>query len=146
MDLLFKATHFIGLIIWMAGLLSYSRILVAFGESRSLESAERSILQKHYAGLLNKIYKLLSNPGMLLVLIGGIAMIAQNTAYLKMGWMHPKLLLVVLLIGYQHMSKSVFKKILSGDTKWTNARLKKLSLIPIVLMLLIVVLAVFKFF
>ena len=146
MELLFKATHFIGLIIWMAGLISFSRLLIAYADAGSGAGTERSVIQKHYSGLLDHIYKLLCNPGLLLVLIGGIAMIAHNSGFMKMGWMHAKLLLVVFLIGYQHMSKSIFKKIQNGDTKWTVAKLKKLSLVPVILMVLIVVLAVYKFF
>ncbi len=146
MELAFKATHVIGFILWIAGLIFYSRLVVAYRQSDALSENERTPVQKQFKDMLNQVYTLIANPGLLLVLIGGIAMIANNMGFLKMGWMHPKLLLVVLLIGYQHMSKSIFKKIQSGQSNWTVKKLKNWSLVPILLMLIIVVLATFKFF
>ena len=146
MELAFKATHVVGFILWIAGLIFYSRLLVAFRQSGTLGENDGHIVQKQLEKLLNQVYNLIANPGLLLVLIGGIAMIANNMGFLKMGWMHPKLLLVILLIGYQHMSKSIFKKLRSGQSNWTVKKLKNWSIVPILLMLGIVILATFKFF
>jgi putative membrane protein len=77
-------------------------------------------------------------------LIFGIAMIVAAPAYLKMGWLHVKLTLVLLLIVY-HLMCFKFVRDFAHDRKTRSAKWFRLfNEIPALLLIGMVILAVVK--
>jgi putative membrane protein len=88
-----KAIHVIALITWFAGLFYLPRLFMYHA------SAHDTISQQRFVVMERRLFTLMSIGGTL-TLVFGIAMVIGLPAYLKMGWLHVKLLLVLLVIGY----------------------------------------------
>jgi putative membrane protein len=82
--------------------------------------------------------------GALLTLSLGLAMIVVWPAYLKMGWLHAKLALVILLIAY-HLTCHKFVRDFAHDRKTRSARwFRMFNEVPSLLLIGIVILAIVK--
>ncbi|MEM7572035.1 MAG: CopD family protein [Bacteroidota bacterium] len=104
-----KALHVIGFISWFAGLFFWGRILVFHAEADQQPQPDRDILIREYIGMQQRVYKIIVNPGMMVTWVGGLLMLGLNwKTYFASGtpgWMHLKLLLVLLLLVYQLYTK-----------------------------------------
>ena len=87
-----KAFHIIAMVAWFAGLFYMPRLFVYHAESNDKLSHERfNIMQK-------RLYYAIMWPAAIVTTLLGLAMIGLNPGYyLKSGWMHAKLSLVMLL-------------------------------------------------
>ncbi len=82
------------------------RLFVYHAQSEDTVSKERfSIMER-------KLYRGIMGPAMIATLLFGIWLISLNpSAYFTQGaWMHAKLTLVVILIGYHHMCGAQVKR------------------------------------
>lgn len=138
----FKALHVVGFVSWFAGLFYLARIFVYHVEANDREMAERDVLQKQYNIMAARLYRIITNPAMMITWTFGIAMLFMNPEYLKGGWMHVKLTLVVLLTGYHHYCKRIIKKIEEGTLEMNPFQLRLFNEIPSLFLLAIVLLAV----
>lgn len=140
----FKAFHLIGIVVWFAGLFYLVRLFVYHAEAQQEPEPARSILQKQYGIMEQRLYSIITTPGMILTVAMAIGLISTEPEILKSSWLHIKLAFVVLLIGYHHFCKSIMKKLATGECKWTGQQFRALNEAPTVLLVLIVLLAVFK--
>ena len=117
-----KALHIVFIASWFAGLFYLPRIFVNLAMETEPVATTRLIMM---ARKLYRFMSLLAIPALLLGLwlwLGyGIGKGPGN------GWMHAKLALVVLLIGYHHACGAILKKFELGH----NTRSHTLSLIHI---------------
>jgi putative membrane protein len=60
------------------------------------------------------------------------------------GWMHAKLLLVVILIGYHHMCGAMIKKFVKGTNTKSHIWFRWFNEIPVLLLTLITLLVIVK--
>ena len=60
------------------------------------------------------------------------------------GWMHAKLALVILVIGYHHACGSLLKKFENGQNKRSHTWFRWFNEVPVLLLLAIVILVVVK--
>ena len=60
------------------------------------------------------------------------------------GWLHAKLVLVVLLIGYHHACGSLLKKFEAGKNTRSHVWYRWFNEVPVILLLLVVILVVVK--
>lgn len=134
-----KALHIIFIISWFAGLFYLPRIFVNLAEEQDKASIERLL------GMAHRLYRfmtILAIPalvfGLILFLYYGIGKGPGS------GWMHAKLLLVVLIIGYHHACGSLLKKFDQGINKRSHKWFRWFNEVPVILLLLIVILVVVK--
>ncbi|HAQ88508.1 MAG TPA: TIGR00701 family protein, partial [Pseudomonas sp.] len=92
-----KALHIVAIVCWFAGLFYLPRLFVYHAMSEDAISRDR------FQVMERKLYRGIMIPSMIATLAFGIGMIALNPALFSGGWLHAKLALVVLLIGYHHM-------------------------------------------
>ena len=131
-----KSLHLLFAISWMSGLFYLPRLLVhASGESSS------EVRQKLFM-MARRLY-LFSHILMWISLVFGVSMLVVNSAILKEAWMHSKLLLVFFMIGYQHMTKSLLRKMEQGVMRSQNFY-RVYNEVPVALLFGIVLLAVFR--
>ncbi len=106
-----KAFHIISVVCWFAGLFYLPRLFVYHAQSEDTVSKERFSLMER------KLYRGIMGPAMIATLIFGGWLISLNPgAYFSQGgWMHAKLTLVVLLIGYHHMCGAQVKRFARGE-------------------------------
>lgn len=136
-----KAFHIIFVIFWMAGLFLFPRYLVHHQEA--LGTPEALAWEKREALLRRMIL----SPSMIVVWLLGIAL-ALNVGLIDgqpgLGWLHAKLLLVLLLSGYHGWAVGYSKKLAKGQGGIAPRRLRLIGEVPAFAVVLIVMLAVVK--
>jgi len=137
--LLVQAFHIIFVIALMAGLLIYPRYKL-----HQLKSSPGEDLFETMKEASNRLRKIILNPALILVWALGITLLVLNQSLLSMGWMHIKLVLVLILSGMHGYFISIGKKIDRGDIAPSGRTMKLLNEVPFVIMIAIVLLAVLK--
>jgi len=135
MYLWIKALHIVFIASWFAGLFYLPRIFVNLAQETNPAALER--LQ----GMARRLYRfttILMVPALLLGLY--LAMVIG----MKHGWLHAKLVLVVLAIGYHHACGSILKKFERGVNTRSHTWFRWFNEVPVILLLLIVILATVK--
>lgn len=136
-----KSLHIVFVASWFAGLFYLPRIFVnlAMVAPESLAERERLLLM---ARKLMRFSTLLAVPalafGFWLWLGYGIGQGPGN------GWLHAKLAVVVLVLGYHHACGIVLKKFVRGENRRSHVWYRWFNEIPVLLLLAAVVLAVVK--
>jgi putative membrane protein len=133
-----KALHIIALVCWFAGLFYLPRLFVYHAQSDDVASRERFILMER------KLYKGIMLPSMLATLIFGVILLVLNPGWLSQGWMHTKLALVFLLVGYHHMCGGMLKRFARGENKHSHVFYRWFNEAPVLLLIAIVILVVIK--
>jgi putative membrane protein len=135
---LFKTVHIVALISWMAGLLYLPRLFVYHVQASNPEMrATFELMEK-------RLYKFIMLPAMIVTWLAGICLIIANPALMSGGWLHAKLLLVVLLTGCHHMFGAWRKKLIHGNQNFTAQFFRIWNEVPTLLMIFIVGLVVMK--
>jgi putative membrane protein len=134
-----KAFHILFVISWFAGLFYLPRILVNLAMENDATSMERLLLM---ARKLYRFMTILAVPalalGLYLWLVIGIGRGPGN------GWMHAKLLCVVLLLGYHHACGSLLKKFEQGKNTRSHVWFRWFNEVPVLLLLVVLILVVVK--
>ena len=136
-----KAFHIVFVASWFAGLFYLPRIFVnlAMVPPESVSEEQRLLLM---ARKLMRFTTLLMIPalvlGVVLWLVYGIGQGEGN------GWMHAKLALVVLAIGYHHMCGAMLRKFEAHVNQRSHLWFRWFNEVPVVLLTLTVILVVVK--
>ena len=124
---------------WFAGLFYLPRIFVNLAMETHQPTIERLLIM---ARKLYRFMSLLMIPaiglGVWLWLEYGIGRGPGN------GWMHAKLGIVVLLIGYPHACGKILKKFETGHNKRSHTWFRWFNEVPVIMMIAAVVLVVVK--
>lgn len=139
-----KAVHIIGFVAWFAGLFYLARLFVYHAEALDKTSPEREVLTFQFAIMEKRLFQIIMTPAMILTLGGGIGMLIINPEYLSMGWLHIKLLLVFLLVGYHHLCIPMRKKLEAGTKPMSSMRFRLFNEVPTLFLVAIVLLAVMR--
>ena len=134
-----KAFHLIAIVCWFAGIFYLPRLFVYHAQAEDQVSRERFKIMER------KLYRGIMNPSMIITLLLGIWMLTANwEAYRQAGWMHAKLTLVFLLVGYHHMCLAYLKKFANDANTKTHTFFRVFNEIPVVLLIAIIILAVVR--
>lgn len=140
----FKAFHIVGIVVWFAGLFYMVRLFVYHVEANERPEPDRTILQKQYQIMEKRLYSIITTPGMVLTVVMAAAMLIVAPDLLKETWLHIKLTLVALLIGYHHYCARLMKQMAAGKFTWGSQQLRWLNEVPTIFLVVIVLLAIFK--
>jgi putative membrane protein len=133
-----KAFHVIAVICWFAGLFYLPRLFVYHAQTTDEAGHQRFLVME------TKLYKYIMNPAMIAVLITGFLIILGNWKfYLTQYWLHAKLFLVFLLIGYHHICGSYIKKFVAKTNK-SHIFYRYFNEIPTVFLIITVILVIVK--
>jgi len=130
-----KALHIVFIASWFAGLFYLPRIFVNLAQETNAAARERLL------GMGRRLYRFTSIL-MIPALIFGLWLWLGYG--FKGGWLHAKLALVVLAIGYHHACGSLLKKFERGANTKSHKWFRWFNEVPVVLLLLIVILVVVK--
>ncbi|WP_423606244.1 CopD family protein [Sphingomonas sp. MS122] len=137
-----KAAHIIFVIFWMAGLFILPRYLV-----HHQEALGDPVQAKAWADREAKLRRVILVPSMAVVWILGLALAANLGLFEgapNLGWLHAKLLLVILLSGYHSWAVGYSKRLATGQGNLSPRRLRMLNELPAIFVALIVILAVVR--
>ena len=130
-----KALHIVFVTSWFAGLFYLPRIFVNLAMETETVATARLLLM---ARKLYRFTMILSVPA---VLLGAALWLGYG---FKGGWLHAKLALVILAIGYNHACGSLLKKFEKGVNVRSHVWFRWFNEVPVVLLLAIVILVVVK--
>lgn len=134
-----KAFHLIAVICWFAAIFYLPRLFVYHA------MAEDQVSRDRFKIMERKLYRGIMNPSMIATLVLGIWMLTLNWEYYKtQGWLHAKLALVVLLIGYHHVCLAYLKKFAADANTKSDKFYRIFNEVPVLLLVVIVILAVVK--
>jgi len=130
-----KALHIVFIASWFAGLFYLPRIFVNLAQETNAAATERLL------GMGRRLYRF-TTILMIPALIFGIWLWLGYG--FRGGWLHAKLALVILAIGYHHACGSLLKKFEAGVNKRSHKWFRWFNEVPVILLLLIVILVVVK--
>ena len=133
-----KAVHVLAIISWMVGLLYLPRLFVYHVEAGtgSPQAATFQVMER-------RLMRAIMLPAMIVVWITGVWLAIQGH-WLKAGWLHWKIMLVLLLSGLHGYLSVERKKLAAGTTKRSSRDFRIMNEVPTLLLIGIVVLVVVK--
>lgn len=140
--LLAKTVHIVGAICWMGALLYLVRLCVYHAETNARPEAERAILHPQLELMQYRLLRLITEPAMVVTLVGGIAMLVSLQAVPS--WLYPKLALVVGLVVYHLSCAKIVRDQAAGVSAWTGTKLRVWNEVGTLFLVAIVTVAVFK--
>lgn len=132
-----KALHIVFVTSWFAGLFYLPRILVNLAMVDASSSAERDRLLL----MARKLYRFM---GPLMVLALALGLWLWLGYGIGGGWMHAKLALVVVLIGYHHVCGAMVKRFERGDNTRSHVWYRWFNEVPVLILFAVVLLVVLK--
>ena len=132
-----KTFHIVLITSWFAGLFYLPRIFVNLAEEKNTEAYARLL------GMADRLFRFMTILAVPAVLLG-------LTLWLYFGigagdvWMHAKLFFVILVIGYHHACFSLLKKFRAGINKRSGIWFRWFNEVPVILLVIIVALVLFK--
>ncbi|MDR5902925.1 protoporphyrinogen oxidase HemJ [Halomonas icarae] len=141
MYLWFKALHLIAMVTWFAAMFYLPRLYVYHAMAR--DRGEQQAID-HFLVMERKLYRGIMTPSMIAVLLFGGLMLVLNPGWLTQGWIHAKLLLVALLVGYHHVCLIYLKQFAEARCRRGHVFFRWFNELPVIALLIIIFLAVIK--
>jgi putative membrane protein len=135
MYLWIKAFHIVFIASWFAGLFYLPRIFVNLAQESNPAVVERLL------GMARRLYRFTTMLAVPAILLGLWLWLGFG---IKGGWLHAKLALVLLVIGYHHACGSLLKKFERGANTRSHKWFRVFNEVPVFLLIGIVVLVVVK--
>jgi putative membrane protein len=132
-----KALHVIFVVTWFAGLFYLPRLFVYHAVATDGVGLERFVVMER------RLFAIMTLGAALAVLFG-ISMIVAAPGYLHFGWLHVKLILVAVLIGYHVWCHALMTALRDGRNVHSQRWYRMFNEAPALLLIAIVVLAVVK--
>jgi putative membrane protein len=132
-----KAFHIVFVVTWFAGLFYLPRLFVYHATATDRVSVERFQIMERRLFIIMTV-------GATLAAIFGVSMVLAAPSYLSFGWLHAKLLLVVLLIGYHVWCYRLMLDLRDGRRVRSQRWYKMFNEAPSLLLIAIVILATVK--
>ena len=140
MYLIIKSLHIIFVVSYFAGIFYIVRLLIYHTEALQGKSEpERGILHRQYSFMEERLWNIITVPALVIVVLTGAYMLwATQWAYLLQGWMHIKLLGVVLLLVYHYWSWRTLRELQQGHTRYSSVKLRMANEVATLLLFAVV--------
>jgi putative membrane protein len=134
-----KAFHIIFMVAWFAGIFYLPRLFVNHA------MAEEDDVKARLALMEGKLYRFIT-PWMLLTIVFGLWLLLDYAwaAFSHMWWLHLKLVLVALLIGYHFYCGKIIRDFANGRCQRSHVWFRWFNELPVLVLFLVVILAVVK--
>jgi putative membrane protein len=133
-----KAFHILAVIAWMAGMLYLPRLFVYHCEVQP-GTAEYA----RFVKMEERLMRIIINPAMIAVWVLGILLACSLNAWAE-GWLHTKLLFVIILSGLHGFYSRWRRDFEKGQNKHTQRFYRIMNEVPFGLLVVIVLLVVLK--
>jgi len=142
-----KAFHIVGVVSWFAALLYLPRLFVYHAQIQGAETPGAGIDDT----LGNARFKVMERKLFMIMTIGavvaigfGVSMLALAPDYLLMRWLHVKLVLVLVLVGYHGACFALLQQFAADRNSHSERWFRLFNEIPALLLIAIVILVVVK--
>lgn len=134
-----QAFHIIAVVTWFAMLFYLPRLYVYHAENY-----EKKEFVEVIKVMERKLYLYIGVPSLWAVILSGTGLIMMNPSIFQNGWIHAKITLIIVLVGY-HLSTNMYRKQLEQDVCEKSGKFFRVyNEFPTILLILIVFLAVVK--
>ncbi|QEP44085.1 protoporphyrinogen oxidase HemJ [Ectothiorhodospiraceae bacterium BW-2] len=135
-----KAMHIVAVITWFAALFYLPRLFVYHAMSQDEVSNER------FKVMERKLYRGIMTPSMVVATLLGLWLLQSYawSAYAHMEWLHLKLVLVTLLIGYHFWCGQIVRQFRDDQNQRSHLFYRWFNEFPVLILITVVILAVAK--
>jgi len=137
MYLWIKTIHIVFVVAWFAGLFYLPRLFVYHADAADPQTRDTlKVMERRLYGFtaMNAV-----------IAIGcGIGLLVLAPAFLHQSWLHAKLLLVTLLVGFQHVCGAHLRRFRNDTQRHGSRWYRWFNEVPTVLLLAIVALVILK--
>ena len=149
-----KALHVVGFVSWFAGLFFLGRLLVNHAETDTVAASGKpdaalraEVLREEYSGMEDRVYRIITNPAMMVTWTGGLLMVALNPGYFSSGttgWLYVKLAAVLGLPWSQlYTKRRIMQPMQAGHRPLSPWKLRLWNEVPTFFLVSIVFTAVY---
>lgn len=132
-----KAFHIIFVVVWFSGLFYLPRLFVYHCEVKDAEGYAR------FCTMERRLY-VMTNIGIGGTWLLGLWMLAEVPAFMKMGWMHAKLALVLALSGYTGWLRTRVRAFAENRNDKSARFYRIINEVPALVLIAVVILVVVK--
>ncbi|RKN82628.1 CopD family protein [Ulvibacterium marinum] len=115
-----KALHLIFVVTWFAGLFYIPRLFIYHIEASLKPSPEKEILGHQLKLMTKRLWFIITWPSAVLCTLFAIWLLVIMPGWLEQGWMHIKLVFVLLLFVYHLKCHQIFKQLQRDEVKYTS--------------------------
>lgn len=134
-QLVVKALHIVFVTSWFAGLFYLPRIFVNLAMDDTPPVRERLLV------MARKLYRFMTILAVPALVFGLWLWLGYG---ISGGWMHAKLALVVVLLGYHHVCGRLLKQFEAGRNRRSHVWFRWFNELPVLVLLIVVLLVVTK--
>lgn len=134
-----KAFHIIFMVAWFAGIFYLPRLFVNHAMAEEEDVKARLTLME------GKLYRFIT-PWMLLTIVFGLWLLFDYAwaAFSHMWWLHLKLALVVLLVGYHFYCGKIIRDFANNRCERSHVWFRWFNELPVLVLFVVIILAVVK--
>ncbi len=134
-----KAFHIIFMVAWFAGIFYLPRLFVNHA------AAEEEAVRDRLTLMERKLYRFIT-PWMALTLVFGLWLLFDYawTAYSHTGWLHLKLALVILLVGYHFYCGKIIRELADNRCQRSTLWFRWFNELPVLVLFAVIILVVVK--
>jgi putative membrane protein len=132
-----KTFHIVLVASWFAGLFYLPRIFVNMAQETNPEVNARLL------GMADRLFRFMTILMVPAVVLGVVLWLHFGIGR-GAGWMHPKLLFVLIILGYHHSCYTLLKKFRKGMNKRSHIWFRWFNEVPVALLVIITAIVVIK--
>ena len=133
-----KAFHVIAVVTWFAAIFYLPRLFVYHAMAEDETGRER------FKVMERKLYRGIMTPSGVVTIGLGLWLLSINPAWLSQSWMHAKLFLVLLLVGYHLWCGKLLRDFRDDRNTRGHRWFRVFNEVPVLILVAVVVLAVVK--
>ena len=139
--LFFKVLHILFMVSWFAGIFYLPRLFVYHVESENQETKDQlTIMQANLIKFITPIGLLALFFGLMMGFLG-----SDWIGFFSQKWIIVKIFVVLTLVLYQIFCLKIIKDLQSNSHNWTGFKLRVFNELPVFLLLIGIISAVYKF-
>ncbi|MCB0461698.1 MAG: CopD family protein [Flavobacteriaceae bacterium] len=115
-----KSLHLIFVITWFAGLFYIPRLFIYQIEAYNKRSPEKEILGEQLKLMAKRLWFIITWPSAILAVVFAVWLLILQPSWLSQGWMHIKLLFVILLILYHLKTHQYFLQLQKDYIRYSS--------------------------
>ena len=139
--LFFKVLHILFMVSWFAGIFYLPRLFVYHVESENQETKDQlTVMQANLIKFITPIGLLALFFGLMMGFLG-----SDWIRFFSQKWIIAKIFVVLTLALYQIFCLKILKDLQSNSHNWTGFKLRVFNELPVFLLLLGIIAAVYKF-
>lgn len=146
--LIIKALHIIFMVSYFAGIFYLVRIFVYYKDTDGFQNPKQAILREQYSFMADRLWKIITVPAGVLMLVFGVTLITLNPGLLKASWFHLKLTGLIALAVYHYwcwQKVKILRSLNQQSLSTPNIKLRQANEVATFILFLVVFTVILKY-